>query len=138
MAHEPLTYLIYEDVYFISVDIMRTISKLRPRFRLAGIIEEENGVIETVSSKRVDFIIADVDVDDGRIINIIGSAYPKMPIILISGDSEYATFADGLNVMAFLLKPVTPEALEIALPDDNGDRKAIFPTRAVGIYGKRF
>lgn len=129
MVSSSVTYLIFEDAYYTSADLIQTIRSLRPSFQIVAVVEEEREIPEVLAQERVDFIIADADVNDGRIINIIFEYCPQIPVILISCHYDYAAYVGKKNIKAFLLKPVTAEALKAALPTRSLDDKHVASDR---------
>lgn len=115
MPDTTLTYIILEDTYYIAIDLRDTVKRLRPRYRLAGIAEETAEAIRMIQSEEPDLMIADTTAGDGDSISVLQRGATDIPVIFIS---EYAVLeerAQNLNMIDFILKPVTIPDLERAI-----------------------
>jgi YesN/AraC family two-component response regulator len=93
-------------------------------FKPIAIYEAGNGLeaIELVKSHEVDIIITDIrmgDMDGLTLIRNIKPFYPKIQFVIISGyaEFEYAEQAIQLGVKAYLLKPISNDALKKTMDD---------------------
>lgn len=115
MANRIHKYIILEDAYFTSVDIRNSVSCIRPECEFVAGVEATGEAIEILKREKVDFIIADTEVCDGDSIESLKRAGIKTPVIFISGYKEQRQQVQGLEVLDFLLKPVSPESLGNAI-----------------------
>ncbi|MGB8455878.1 MAG: response regulator [Anaerocolumna sp.] len=90
----------------------------------SAIYEAENGfqALELLIKHKVDIIITDIrmaDMDGLTLIKQTIPLYPKIQFIILSGYAEfaYAEQAIRLGVKAYLLKPISNEALKKAIED---------------------
>ncbi len=114
--------LIADDEELIRQGIIARLEYLD--LRPAAVYEAENGVraLEILKEHKVDIIITDIrmaDMDGLTLINKTKPLYPKIQFIILSGYAEfaYAEQAIRLGVKAYLLKPISNEALKKAMED---------------------
>lgn len=115
MANESSTYIIIEDAYYTAVDIQETVKRLRPAYRLMGVVEEASTAVKMLLNGDIDLAIADVEVADGNSINVFSQAGISTPVIFYSSFVYHQETARRISSSAFILKPVTQEALDKAL-----------------------
>ncbi len=89
-------------------------------FELAGLFEHGLQTLEYMESNRVDVVISDINMprmDGLELSQIIGSKYPDVMVLLLTGydEFEYAKKAIKSRVREFLLKPITAEELNSVL-----------------------
>ncbi len=89
-----------------------------------AIYEAENGfqALDILKKHKVDIVITDIrmaDMDGLTLINKTIPLYPKIQFIILSGYAEfaYAEQAIRLGVKAYLLKPISNDALKKAIED---------------------
>lgn len=92
--------------------------------KLAAMYEAESGLaaIEILKNQPVDIVITDIrmaDMDGLTLIRTVKSFLPDIQFIIISGyaEFEYAEKAIRLGVTAYLLKPISNDALKKAVED---------------------
>ncbi len=115
MEGKPTQYIILEDAYYVALDISENVKRLRPSYRLLEICDEASEAIQAINTRHPDMLIANTTVGDGDAISILQNASVKIPVIFFSEYEQQAARADALNMVDFILKPVTPHALECAL-----------------------
>ncbi len=115
MTDTTFKYIILEDTYYLALDLSDTIKRLRPCYRLAGIAEETAEAIRMIISEEPDLMIADTSAGDGDSINVLKSKAADIPVIFISEYAMLEKRARSLNMIDFILKPVTSPDLERAL-----------------------
>lgn len=115
MANESSTYIIIEDAYYTAVDIQETVKRLRPAYRLMGVVEEASTAVKMLLKGDIDLAIADVEVADGNSINVFSQAGITIPVIFYSSFVNYQETARKISSSVFILKPVTQEVLDEAL-----------------------
>lgn len=92
--------------------------------KAAAIYEAENGIhaIEVLRKHEVDIVITDIrmaDMDGITLIKKVKPLYPNIQFIILSGyaEFEYAEQAIQLGVKAYLLKPISNDALKKAVEE---------------------
>lgn len=114
--------LIADDEELIRQGIIARLEylKLKP----SVVYEAENGLqaLEILTKQKVDIVITDIrmaDMDGLALIEKAMPLYPKIYFIILSGFAEftYAQQAIDLGVNAYLLKPISNDALKKALED---------------------
>lgn len=115
MADRTLKYIILEDIYYSALDIRETVKRFRPGYRLLGMADETAEAVSMIRSGQPDMLIADTSASDGDSISILQEAAIDTPIIFISEYASQAERAQDLNMVDFILKPVTPLDIERAL-----------------------
>jgi YesN/AraC family two-component response regulator len=90
----------------------------------AAIYEAENGLqaVELLKKHEVDIVITDIrmaDMDGLTLIKLVKPLYPNIQFIILSGyaEFEYAEQAIQLGVKAYLLKPISNDALKKAIEE---------------------
>ncbi len=114
MADRISKYIILEDAYYTALDISETVRRLRSGYRLIGITDETSEAVRMIYREDADMMIADTSASDGDSIGRLKKESVSIPIIFISEYSEDAERARNLNMVDFILKPVTPSDLERA------------------------
>lgn len=114
MADRISKYIILEDAYYTALDIRETVKRLRSGYRLIGITDETSEAVRMIYREDADMMIADTSASDGDSIGRLQKESVSIPIIFISEYSEDAERARNLNMVDFILKPVTPSDLERA------------------------
>lgn len=112
MANRGLNLLILEDSYYIRCEIASQIKRILPEVNFVAMVEECTEAIEILQHENVDVVVADSEVADGGTINTFIDAGISVPLILISEWAELYKEAQQLNLVGFILKPVTQNALE--------------------------
>lgn len=114
--------LIADDEELIRQGIIARLEYLN--IKPAAVYEAENGItaLEILEEHKVDIMITDIrmpDMDGLTLINKTKLLYPKIQYIILSGYAEfaYAEQAIRLGVKAYLLKPISNEALKKAMED---------------------
>jgi two-component system response regulator LytT len=107
--------LIIGNEYYSYKELEKTIQRLRPDYSLAGQTEDVVGAIDFLNSHTVDLIFTDVQLSDGLCMDVFQSTACKTPVIVTTAYREYATQLQGMNVIDFLLKPVSEIDVKKAL-----------------------
>ncbi len=110
-----IRYIVFEDAHFISLDIVKTIRRLRPGFRLARVVDDSHALDEALKSGGIDLVVADLDLDCHGLIEVLERRATDTPAILISAYHELSAYASHSDNMKFILKPFAPESLDFAL-----------------------
>lgn len=115
MPKKTLSYIILEDAYYIALDIKKMMGTLCPQFLLCGIAETAADAIAMILSHSPELLIADSTAADGDTMTLLHQAGVEIPIIFISEYASIAKRANAFSCVAFILKPVTPADLEMAV-----------------------
>lgn len=115
MANKTSKYIILEDIYYTALDISETVKRFRPNYRLIGMADETAEALSMIRSAQPDMLIADTSASDGDSISILKESSVNIPVIFISEYASLAEKARSLNMVDFILKPVTPPDIERAL-----------------------
>ena len=100
-TYQSLDYLIIEDEYYARQELKAIIAQLRPEYHCVG---EAEGVAEAVS-----FLNAhEVDYST-EVFRLTGC---QTPVIITTGYEQYRNQVAHINVVDYLLKPVTSSVLE--------------------------
>ncbi|MGN0238378.1 MAG: response regulator [Lepagella sp.] len=108
-------YLILEDSYYTALDIQETMRRLRPGFQLMDITDDTAEAIRRIRRQGVDMMIADTSASDGDSIGKLTDASISTPVIFISECRDSMERAKRLNMIDYILKPVTLSDLRCAL-----------------------
>lgn len=114
--------LIADDEELIRQGIIARLEYLN--LKPAAVYEAENGIqaLDILKKHKVNIVITDIrmaDMDGLTLIEKAMSLYPKIQFIILSGYAEfaYAQQAVHLGVNAYLLKPISNDALKKAMED---------------------
>lgn len=113
---EQVKYAIIEDNPFAMNHLQMMIGKLRPKWIN---VFQGSTVAETVgflqSGKKVDLIFMDIELSDGKCFKIFEHTSTLVPVIFTTAYDEYALKAFKVNVVDYLMKPVTLQSLGHAI-----------------------
>lgn len=112
MADKGLNLLILEDSYYTRCDIALQIKCILPEVNFVAMVEECTEAIEILQQENIDIVVANSEVADGSIINAFIDVGIATPLVLFSEWPELYTKAQQLNLVGFILKPVTQNALK--------------------------
>lgn len=108
--------LIIEDERPAAEKLERIVIKLRPEWTVLGPIETVEYTVKWLSSNPApDLILMDIQLADGISFEIFEQVKVKSPVIFTTAYDEYAIRAFKVNSIDYLLKPIDPDALEVAL-----------------------
>ncbi|MEM6320168.1 MAG: LytTR family DNA-binding domain-containing protein [Bacteroidota bacterium] len=127
--------LIVEDEKPAAKRLTKMIQKIRPQYEIVEVLDSVESAVEWLETyRKPDLIFMDVQLADGVSFEIFVQTDVHSPIIFTTAYDEYALQAFKVNSVDYLLKPIDPEALEIALQkfdkyhqqnDQNVDNSAI-------------
>ena len=112
--------VIIEDEVLLRKSIIEKIEWEKCGFIIAGEAENGRDALDVIDSVNPDVIITDIDMpflNGMELSKIVTDKYPMMKIVLLSGYDEfkYAQKAIELNVIEYILKPISSEELTIIL-----------------------
>lgn len=109
-------YAIIEDNPFAMNHLEMVIGKLRPKWVnvFKGTTVEET-VKFLQSGEAVDLLFMDIELSDGKCFKIFERTSTLVPVVFTTAYDEYALKAFKVNVVDYLMKPVTPKELGHAI-----------------------
>ena len=107
---------IFEDEAIVRKNIIKKIEWEKHDFKIVGEAGNGKEALEVIESERPDVIITDIEMpfmDGLELSRITREKYPEIKIIILTGFDEfkYAHSAIQLEVMEYILKPVSSEGL---------------------------
>jgi DNA-binding LytR/AlgR family response regulator len=107
---------VIEDETQTALDIARTLSVIRPAYRVLIILDSIEQALDWFEKNPMpDLVISDIHLGDGLAFSIFKKVHINCPVIFCTAYNEYAMQAFQANGLAYILKPVTDEALEKSL-----------------------
>lgn len=110
-----MTILLIEDEPLIARQLKKLVYAIEPTATIDGPLVSVQAVIDYLYSHRPDLIIADIQLADGVSFDAFAQVNLTVPVIFITAYDEYAIRAFKLNSIDYLLKPVDPDELRVAL-----------------------
>ncbi len=108
--------LIIEDEPFARAELMRLLKGTGRDFEIIGELDTIADSVEWLKTSRPpDLIFLDIQLADGLSFDIFNEVQVDVPVIFTTAFDEYAIRAFQLNSIDYLLKPVSPDALDQAL-----------------------
>jgi len=108
--------LIIEDERLAAVRLQNLLKDIDPTMEIAGVIDSVEDTIAWLQEFRhPDLIFMDIMLADGQSFEIFEHVEIKVPIIFTTAYDEFAIKAFKVNSIDYLLKPVDPNSLELAL-----------------------
>ena len=108
--------LIIEDERLAAEKLERMVLKLKPEWTLLGPIETVEHAVKWLNTNpSPDLILLDIQLADGISFEIFDQADVPSPVIFTTAYDEYAIRAFKVNSIDYLLKPIDPDALDVAL-----------------------
>ncbi|TAJ15643.1 DNA-binding response regulator [Marinilabiliaceae bacterium JC017] len=108
--------LIIEDEYPTQRMLTGLINQLRPEWEIVACIDSVSDAIEWLQTNdHPDIIFSDIQLADGVCFEIYDQVKPDSFIIFTTAYDEYAIQAFQVNSVDYLLKPIAPDKLEMAI-----------------------
>lgn len=108
--------LIIEDEPHAQRELQRLLDATSHDISLVGIADSIEEAIPLIQrNSHVDLIFMDIQLSDGLSFDIFEEIEVETPVIFTTAFDEYAIRAFKVNSVDYLLKPVEPEALQLAL-----------------------
>lgn len=108
--------LIVEDEDLAVKKLKRTLASVDSSLEVAGVTDSISGTVEWLQNNDApDLILMDIELADGQSFAIFDLVKVNSPVIFTTSYNEYALKAFKVNSIDYLLKPVEPEDLDIAL-----------------------
>ncbi len=113
--NQTVNYILLEDESITSLSLQRMISHLRPNYRLVAAKKCALPVRNLLNDKDVDLIITDACLADCYCFDMLKSIGCTKPIIVYTAYDKFRDDFQGLNMVDFALKPISPMQLEESL-----------------------
>lgn len=110
-----IKYILLEDEYYTSVNLKKMISEIRPGYIPVGESDSAGRISELIQNTTPDLIIADIQLADGTCINALRKFWRNNCLIIFTGFEKYKTELKGLNVIDFVLKPISKEDIACSI-----------------------
>lgn len=98
------------------------LAMLRPSWKVVATASDEQQALQRIDEHAPDLLIIDIHLGGGASRGWIRSLPATVPIIFVTGDPNFALDAFDLQAVDYILKPVSPRRLRLAL-----DRAAADP-----------
>lgn len=111
-----MTFFILEDEVALYDHLCRLLALTRPDCPVVGpaaTLAEARALLARAT--RQDVVFADIRLADGLVFSALEAAIPPCPVIFTTAYDEYALRAFDFHAVAYLLKPITADALRRAL-----------------------
>ena len=111
-----MNVLIIEDEQMAAQRLTEMLSELEPSAEIAGVLDSlESSIAYLKRSSDLDLIFMDIELGDGRSLEIFDQVKIDVPIIFITAYQEHALRAFKQNSIDYLLKPLHKSELKAAL-----------------------
>ncbi len=111
-----MNILIIEDEQLAQERLLLLIKAYDPAIKIAGCLESVEETVNWLNTKpHPDLILLDIHLSDGQSFEIFKRTQTQKPIIFITAYENYAIEAFSLFSIDYILKPVTAEALAVAI-----------------------
>jgi response regulator of citrate/malate metabolism len=98
--------LIVEDELY-SANLISNYLKIYKQFYTPRIVQTCSDAVREIKSTNFDLIFCDIHLPDGNSIDLIKSLSIRSPVVLISGDKNQSLKAYDLDVIDYVVKPVS-------------------------------
>jgi two-component system LytT family response regulator len=108
-----MNVFIVEDDQWSAVTLQKLIADYFPGCKVLGTASNAEDALEALSKIRPDVLIADIEIDDKNIFEVLEQLEKKadMHIVLTTSHENYALEAFSYDVLDYIVKPVTLEKL---------------------------
>jgi DNA-binding LytR/AlgR family response regulator len=108
-----MNIVLIEDEAQTALDIFKTISVIRPEYRVLSTLDSIEQAVEWFEKNPMpDLVISDIHLGDGLAFSIFKKTKITCPVIFCTAYNEYAMQAFETNGIDYILKPITDKALE--------------------------
>ncbi len=108
--------LIVEDEKAAGSRLVRMVREIRPHYQILTQLESVQNAVSYLSEQGCpDLIFMDIQLGDGLSFNIFNQIEVKCPIIFTTAFNQYALKAFKVNSIDYLLKPIDPQELALAI-----------------------
>ena len=112
-----MTILLIEDEPLIARQLQKLVAQLEPGATIHGPLASVQNIVHyfSLAQSSPDLVIADIQLSDGVSFDAFRQVGLNAPVIFTTAYDEYAIRAFKLNSIDYLLKPIDPEELKLAL-----------------------
>ena len=114
-----MTILLIEDEPLIARQLQKLVRQLEPGATIDGPLTSVESICDYFRDRRTlshpDLVISDIQLSDGISFEAFRKIELNTPVIFTTAYDEYAIRAFKLNSLDYLLKPIDPDELKIAL-----------------------
>lgn len=107
--------LIIEDENLAADRLERMLQKVAPDVQVLAKIDSVRAAVDFLKTTQPELIFLDIHLADGSGFEIFEQVRVGCPVIFTTAYDEYALQAFQVNGIAYLLKPISPEALMASL-----------------------
>lgn len=105
------TTLLVEDEKLAADRLERMLQQIAPDIRILAKVDSVSAAVEFLKKHQPDLIFLDIHLADGSGFEIFDQVRVSCPVIFTTAYDEYALRAFQVNGIAYLLKPISQEAL---------------------------
>ena len=111
-----------------AIDVIQNYIKQIPILHLVGSSTNPLQAIETIKKNKVDLVFLDIHMDEMNGIEVIKHLDKNIKVILCTAYSEFAVASFDLDVVDYLMKPISFDRFERAIQRATHKTKdAVFP-----------
>ncbi|WP_305981988.1 LytR/AlgR family response regulator transcription factor [Roseivirga thermotolerans] len=107
--------LIVEDESMAAKRLSALLKKMEPTVEILDQLDSVKTAVKWLKVNESDLLFFDIQLADGLSFEILNQVSVKAPIIFTTAFDEYAIRAFKVNSIDYLLKPIDPKELEMAL-----------------------
>ncbi len=105
------TTLLVEDEKLAADRLERMLQQIAPDIRVQAKVDSVSAAVAFLKNQQPELIFLDIHLADGSGFEIFEQVQVSCPVIFTTAYDEYALRAFQVNGIAYLLKPISPEAL---------------------------
>lgn len=111
----PKSYIISTNEFYTAVTLQHCMHRLLPNCLLKALVDDIKGIKDNPEILEVDLILTDTSLSDGECIPFYRTLSLSTPMLVFSALDRKALDFTGLNVVGFLLKPISEPEFANAL-----------------------
>lgn len=116
MSADKIKILIIEDEIPIQRMLAHMVSEIRPEWEIIKITSSVNSTLKFLEEgNKPDLIFSDIQLSDGISFDIFSQYKIECPVIFLTAYNQYAIQAFEVYSLDYILKPISPDALEKAI-----------------------
>lgn len=110
-----MKYIILEDERLAANRLKELVKEIRPDYKWILTLDSVESAVNSLPAMAVDLIFMDIQLADGLSFDIFDQVRIDTPIIFTTAYDEYAIKAFKANSIDYLLKPIDPDELQVAI-----------------------
>lgn len=99
----------------LAIEELKYLLKDYPQLRITGVAKTSEEAVHTINTLKPDLVFLDVQLRNANAFDILPHLSPEMHIVFATAYDEYAIRAFEVNALDYLLKPIHPDRLKIAI-----------------------